>query len=86
MEDVVRLERSLFVPAELVFEVWTEFEHLAGWFVDPGQRLERGSAPGTFTLREAADGGACDPSLSPLYLHVIFRTCHNIPPRGSYIY
>ena len=33
------LQRELYVPRELVFEVWTQPEHLAGWYAPAGCRM-----------------------------------------------
>jgi len=60
MNDGLNLERELFVPAELVFEVWTRTEHLAGWYPDDGERLEATAQPAGFDLLRAADGGVLE--------------------------
>ena len=43
MSETLLLSRDLFVPRELVFEVWTEPEHLAQWY-SPGPEFERTAA------------------------------------------
>ena len=55
MSDGLDLERELFVPAELVFEVWTRPEHLAAWYPGDGERLSATAQPRGFELR-TADG------------------------------
>jgi len=55
MDDGLSFERELFVPAELVFEVWTRPEHLAEWYPGQGERLADAQPPLEFELRRTAD-------------------------------
>lgn len=56
MNDGLNVEREVFVPAELVFEVWTRPEHLAGWYPGDGEQLDAAAQPGGFDLLRTADG------------------------------
>jgi uncharacterized protein YndB with AHSA1/START domain len=40
MADVLNLTRQLFVPRDLIFQVWTEAGHLSGWY-SPGAGFTR---------------------------------------------
>jgi uncharacterized protein YndB with AHSA1/START domain len=46
------IDRDLYVPRELVFDVWVDPEHLAGWYVPPeaaGGRVAGASGARGFT-------------------------------------
>lgn len=55
------IDRDLYVPRELVFDVWVDAEHLAGWYVPPeaaGGRIAAASGNGGFTASWPDAAGA----------------------------
>ena len=39
MNQSIELSTELFVPREVVFQAWSEKEHLKGWYPAPGEHL-----------------------------------------------
>lgn len=60
--ETISLSRELYVPRELVFDVWTQPEHLAEWY-SPGPEFERAASVdlrvgGDYQLRWRSREGA----------------------------
>ena len=54
MHHAFALDHDVFLPRELVFEVWVDPAHLEGWYPAPDQRLI--AANGTWRVLDAAGG------------------------------